>query len=107
VGDPLITLKQAQEATRTIPKEELEEGLRPFLIRQRFCPFTMDELSRWAILNTLWAFGGNRTWTAKHLGLSIRTVRNQLSRYRVLGYYVPTGDRHPSISRGQMSQVQR
>jgi two-component system response regulator FlrC len=33
------------------------------------------------ILQALEAFGQNRTKTAKHLGISIRTLRNKLNEY--------------------------
>jgi len=69
--------------------EERRETLEPFARRQRVCPFTMEELTRWAILTTVQAYGGNRTWAARHLKLSIRTIRGHLVRYREDGFYVP------------------
>lgn len=69
--------------------KERQEALRPFIVRQKICPFTAEELIRWAILTTLMAFGGNRTHTAAQLGLSIRTIRNHIRRYRDQGFYVP------------------
>jgi two-component system response regulator FlrC len=46
---------------------------------------TLDEIERNVILEALRHFGGNRTHTAKALGISIRTLRNKLAEFRVLG----------------------
>jgi DNA-binding NtrC family response regulator len=46
---------------------------------------TLDEIERNVILEALKHFSGNRTHTAKALGISIRTLRNKLAEYRVLG----------------------
>jgi DNA-binding NtrC family response regulator len=44
---------------------------------------TMNELQRDAILSTLQRLGGNRTHTAKALGVTVRTIRNHLRKYRM------------------------
>jgi two-component system response regulator FlrC len=46
---------------------------------------TLDEIERNVILEALKHFGGNRTHTAKSLGISIRTLRNKLAEFRVMG----------------------
>ncbi|MBU6154108.1 MAG: sigma 54-interacting transcriptional regulator [Bdellovibrionales bacterium] len=46
---------------------------------------TLDEIERNVILEALKHFGGNRTHTAKALGISIRTLRNKLAEFRVMG----------------------
>jgi hypothetical protein len=46
---------------------------------------TLDEVERNVILDALKHFSGNRTHTAKALGISIRTLRNKLAEYRVMG----------------------
>jgi len=46
---------------------------------------TLDEIERNVILEALKHFSGNRTHTAKALGISIRTLRNKLAEYRVMG----------------------
>ena len=46
---------------------------------------TLDEIERNVILEALKHFDSNRTHTAKALGISIRTLRNKLAEYRVLG----------------------
>lgn len=46
---------------------------------------TLDELERNVILEALKHFSGNRTHTAKSLGISIRTLRNKLAEYRLMG----------------------
>jgi two-component system response regulator AtoC len=44
--------------------------------------FTLKELEKKHILDTLVAYEQNRTQTAKALGISVRTLRNKLSSYR-------------------------
>jgi two-component system response regulator FlrC len=46
---------------------------------------TLDEIERNVILEALKHHDGNRTHTAKALGISIRTLRNKLAEYRVMG----------------------
>jgi two-component system response regulator FlrC len=46
---------------------------------------TLDEIERTVILEALKHFSGNRTHTAKALGISIRTLRNKLAEFRVMG----------------------
>ena len=46
---------------------------------------TLDEVERNVILEALKHHSGNRTHTAKALGISIRTLRNKLAEYRVMG----------------------
>lgn len=46
---------------------------------------TLDEIERQVILEALKFHSGNRTHTAKALGISIRTLRNKLAEYRVMG----------------------
>lgn len=48
---------------------------------------TLDEIERNVILDALKFHDGNRTHTAKALGISIRTLRNKLAEYRVLGIH--------------------
>jgi len=45
-------------------------------------PLNLDELERVAIERALEASGGNRTSAAKLLGITARTLRNKLARYR-------------------------
>jgi two-component system response regulator FlrC len=46
---------------------------------------TLDDIERNVILEALKYHSGNRTHTAKALGISIRTLRNKLADYRLLG----------------------
>lgn len=43
---------------------------------------TLKQLEQEIILKTLKEQGGNRTWTAKKLGISVRTLRNKLNEYK-------------------------
>jgi two-component system, response regulator FlrC len=49
---------------------------------------TLNDIERTVILEALEYHMGNRTHTAKSLGISIRTLRNKLAEYRVLGIKV-------------------
>ena len=49
---------------------------------------TLDDIERGVILEALNYHEGNRTHTAKALGISIRTLRNKLADYRLLGIHV-------------------
>jgi transcriptional regulator with PAS, ATPase and Fis domain len=49
---------------------------------------TLNDIERMVILQALGYHQGNRTHTAKALGISIRTLRNKLAEYRVLGIQV-------------------
>jgi DNA-binding NtrC family response regulator len=46
---------------------------------------TLEDAERNLILSTLREEGGNRTRTAARLGVSVRTIRNKLSRWRAMG----------------------
>ena len=41
----------------------------------------LDDVEKDLILGTLARCGGNRTWAADILGISVRTLRNKLQRY--------------------------
>jgi two-component system, response regulator FlrC len=49
---------------------------------------TLDDIERFVILEALEHHSGNRTHTAKALGVSIRTLRNKLATYRQMGIEV-------------------
>lgn len=49
---------------------------------------TLDDIERTVILEALHYHQGNRTHTAKALGISIRTLRNKLADYRMMGLRV-------------------
>lgn len=49
---------------------------------------TLNDIERMVIIQALDYHQGNRTHTAKALGISIRTLRNKLAEYRMLGIQV-------------------
>ncbi len=49
---------------------------------------TLDDVERHVILEALDFHNGNRTHTARALGISIRTLRNKLADYRKIGIHV-------------------
>lgn len=46
---------------------------------------TLDQIEMWAILWTLEKTNQNRLQTANRLGVSVRTIRNKLKKYRLSG----------------------
>jgi two-component system response regulator FlrC len=56
-----------------------ESPLEPLAVGGR----TMTELQRDVILSTLARLNGNRTHTAKALGVTVRTIRNHIRKYRM------------------------
>jgi len=51
--------------------------------------YTVDEVERELILNSLDHYHGSRTYTANVLGISIRCLRNKISQYAAMGIAVP------------------
>ena len=49
---------------------------------------TLDDIERGVIIEALAYHQGNRTHTARALGISIRTLRNKLADYRMMGIRV-------------------
>lgn len=45
----------------------------------------LADIEQAAILEALYAHGGNRTAAARALGISVRTIRNKIRLYRELG----------------------
>jgi len=50
--------------------------------------YTVEEVERELILSSLEQYGGCRTYTANVLGISIRCLRNKISRYAATGVAV-------------------
>lgn len=70
-------------------KEVMSLGDSELLAQQSWTPGrTLDDIERHVILEALDYHQGNRTHTAKALGISIRTLRNKLADYRRLGINV-------------------
>jgi hypothetical protein len=51
--------------------------------------YTIEEVERELILNSLSQYHGCRTYTANILGISIRCLRNKINQYAALGIAVP------------------
>ncbi len=76
---------------RIAPKAEIEAapmGILPEAKMQWIPGTTLQDIERDIILNALVYHQGNRTHTARALGISIRTLRNKLADYRRLGIQV-------------------
>jgi transposase len=48
----------------------------------------IKEMERETIIDALFAHNGNRTHTAKALGMSLRTLRHKLKQYKEDGFFV-------------------
>ena len=55
---------------------------------------TIDEVERELILCSLSYYRGNRTCTARVLGISVRTMRNKIGDYAAHGAAVPAPDQN-------------
>jgi hypothetical protein len=53
---------------------------------------TLDDIEDQVILATLKLCYGCRTWTAKRLAISLRTVRNRIKKLKARGYDIPEVD---------------
>ena len=51
-----------------------------------FNDMRLEEIERHVIVSNLRRFNGNKTATARHLGVTARTLLNKVKRYRQLGY---------------------
>ena len=56
---------------------------------------TLEEVECELVLGTLRYYGGNRTRSARVLGISVRTLRNKINEYATKGIAVP----EPSCAR--------
>lgn len=69
----------------TSARELLLKSTVPKLVGYSIC-----EIERELILDTLLSYSGSRTQSAKVLGISIRTLRNKIHECELLGMTVPT-----------------
>ena len=66
-----------------------------------FVGWSVAQVEREHIMETLRRCSGNRTHAAKALGISIRTLRNRIAAFKAMGVSVPTNgfDREDEQSR--------
>lgn len=80
-------------------KKESQSDIRPFGVEASKKSKPIKEMERDIILQALEAHDGNRTHTAKALGMSLRTLRHKLKQYREQGIEVDhLGQNMPSQS---------
>lgn len=79
----LSIARQEPEVAQALAEESGEFGAKPWAPGR-----TLDDIERSVILTALEYHKGNRTHTAKALGISIRTLRNKLAEYRQIGIVV-------------------
>lgn len=85
--EPLLSQKSEDSEASNLPVEKVIE---------RLVGHTIEEIERELILYTLTNYHGNRTLSAKVLGISIRSMRNKIRKYENIGIAVPPPE--PAIS---------
>lgn len=76
--------QSANAANHSSPKWQ-EDLSRLTTIVRDLVGYTLEEVERELILNSLDQYGGCRTYTAKVLGISIRCLRNKITQYAGMG----------------------
>ena len=61
---------------------EFDESRPKAFERPRLAGYTMEQIERWALLDTLERVGGNKAAAARMLGLCEKTIYNKLKRLR-------------------------
>jgi hypothetical protein len=76
---------QSANAANHSSLEWQEDSSRLTTIVRDLVGYTLEEVERELILNSLDQYGGCRTYTANVLGMSIRCLRNKISQYAAMG----------------------
>jgi Bacterial regulatory protein, Fis family len=77
--------RQSANAASHSSREWEEVSSRLTTIVRDLVGYTLAEVERELILNSLDQYGGCRTYTANVLGLSIRCLRNKITQYAAMG----------------------
>jgi hypothetical protein len=72
-------------------------------IARELVGFTVEEVERELILNSLEQHCGCRTHTANVLGISIRCLRNKITQYTALGIAVTAPGQRDELNAGQLT----
>jgi Bacterial regulatory protein, Fis family len=84
----MLGRQSAIAANHSSPKWQ-EDLSRLTTIVRDLVGYTVEEVERELILNSLDQYGGCRTYTANVLGISIRCLRNKIAQYAAMGIPVP------------------
>ncbi|MGB8740063.1 MAG: helix-turn-helix domain-containing protein [Xanthobacteraceae bacterium] len=77
--------RQSANAASHSSLERQEDSPRLTTIVRDLVGYTLEEVERELILNSLDQYGGSRTYTANVLGISIRCLRNKITQYAAMG----------------------
>ncbi|MGA9890965.1 MAG: helix-turn-helix domain-containing protein [Xanthobacteraceae bacterium] len=77
--------RQSADAASHSSLEWQEDSPRLTTIVRDLVGYTLEEVERELILNSLDQYGGSRTYTANVLGISIRCLRNKITQYAAMG----------------------
>jgi DNA-binding NtrC family response regulator len=80
----MLGRQSANAASHSSPEWE-EDSSRLTTIVRDLVGYTLEEVERELILNSLDQYGGSRTYTANVLGISIRCLRNKITQYAAMG----------------------
>jgi Bacterial regulatory protein, Fis family len=112
----MLGRQSANAANHLSPKWQADLSRLTTVVRD-LVGYTVEEVERELILNSLEQYGGCRTYTANVLGISIRCLRNKITRYAAMGVAVTapgqrddmTAARHPPdcLSCGRPMRLER
>lgn len=80
----MLGRQSANAASHSSPEWD-EDSSRLTTIARDLVGYTLEEVERELILNSLDQYGGCRTYTANVLGISIRCLRNKITQYAGMG----------------------
>jgi hypothetical protein len=80
---------QSANTTKRLPPNWQADSSRLTAIVRGLVGYTVEEVERELILNSLDQYRGCRTYAANVLGISIRCLRNKITQYAALGILVP------------------
>ncbi|MGB6448108.1 MAG: helix-turn-helix domain-containing protein [Xanthobacteraceae bacterium] len=84
-GEMTMLGHQSANAANHSSLEWQEDSSRLTTIVRDLVGYTLEEVEREVILNSLDQYGGCQTYTANVLGMSIRCLRNKISQYAAMG----------------------
>jgi hypothetical protein len=90
--------RQSANAASHSSLEWEEHSSRLTAIVRDLVGYTLEEVERELILNSLDQYGGCRTYTANVLGISIRCLRNKITQYAGMGIPVTAPGRRDDMT---------
>jgi hypothetical protein len=92
--------QSANAANYSSPKSQADLSRLTKFVRD-LVGYTVEEVERELILNSLDQYGGCRTYTANVLGISIRCLRNKITQYAAMGIPVTAPGQRDDMTTAQ------